>query len=506
MQFSENTPVLIGVAQKTWHDIDTGRSPVDALHEVSAAAIEDAGGEDVVGAIDTLATIRFIADATPRIKGLFPRDPGSQLARRLGVTRAAVFQGVIGGNSPQSLVNYFANKLAAGKHDVVMLAGAELLATFFTALKGGEDISGWVDQADTEPTVIGRERDGNNATELAHGLYRPINTYPLFENSLRHHLGVSRDRHHAMVAELCSRMSRVAAENPLAWRQRYRSAEDVGRVAQNNRYIGYPYTRAMNAVMEVDMAAAVLLTTAGRARALGIAPERLIYLRGGADVNDIWYVSERPCLHDSPAIASAWEAVIAQSGITLDEISWFDIYSCFPSAVQVACRAIGLSPLDERGMTVTGGLPFFGGPGNNYSLHAIAEMVDRLRETGSGHGLVTANGYYLTKHALGLYSTDPPKNTWQPFDSAPLQRKVDAAQRLAIAADAAGGATIETYTVTFDREGPRRGIVVARNARGERVIANTASDADTLAQLLAEDPIGTRGNITVRDGVNILEL
>ena len=506
MQVSANTPVLIGAGQKTWHDSDAGRTPVDALCEAGAAAIEDAGGKRLAGAIDALATVRFIADATPKIKPLFPRNPGSQLASRLGIARATVYQGVIGGNSPQFLVNHFANRLALGEHNVVMLAGAELLATFFAALKGGEDISAWAGPEEAEPLTIGRDREGNNATELAHGLYRPINTYPLFENSLRYHLGSSREQHGALVAELCSRMSRVAADNPHAWRQRYRSAEDIGTVVRNNRYIGYPYTRAMNPILEVDMAAAIIMTTVGKARELGIGEDRCIYLRGGADVNDIWYVSERPSLHDSPAIAAAWQSVTAQSGITLDEIAWFDLYSCFPSAVQVACRALGLSPLDERGVTVTGGLPCFGGPGNNYSLHAIAEMVDRLRETGAGHGLVTANGYYLTKHSLGLYSTEAPEGVWQPIDSAPLQQKIDAAARLAIAADASGAATIESYTVAFDREGPRRGIVVARNGAGERVIANTADDADTLEQLIAQDPIGASGNITARDGVNILEL
>jgi acetyl-CoA C-acetyltransferase len=506
MQASADAPVLIGVGQKTWHDTDIGRTPVDALCAAGTAAIEDAGADRLNEEIDALATIRFIADATPRIKGLFPRNPGNRLAGRLDIANAAVFQGVIGGNSPQFLVNHFANKLARGEHEVVMLAGAELLSTFFAALKGGEDIAAWSGGEGAEPPTIGRDREGNNATELAHGLYRPINTYPLFENSLQHHLGAAREQHHALIAELCSRMSRVAADNPYAWRQRHRSAGDIGTVARNNRYIGYPYTRAMNAVMEVDMAAAVIMTTAGKARELGIEEDRWIYLRGGADVNDIWYVSERPSLHDSPAIEAAWAAVSLQSGVTLDEISWFDLYSCFPSAVQVACRALGLSPLDERGVTVTGGLPFFGGPGNNYSLHAIATMVDRLRETGSGHGLVTANGYFLTKHSLGLYSREAPRHPWQQIDSAPLQQKIDGDPRLPVAADASGAATIETYTVAFDRDGPRRGIVVARNREGERVVANTADDAATLALLIAQDPVGAGGNITVQDGVNILEL
>jgi acetyl-CoA C-acetyltransferase len=229
-------------------------------------------------------------------------------------------------------------------------------------------------------------------------------------------------------------------------------------------------------------------------------------LRGGADVNDIWFVSERPTLHQSPAINLAWNAVSAHTGITLDEISRFDIYSCFPSAVQIACNELGLSPLDPRGVTVTGGLPCFGGPGNNYSLHAIAEMATTLRATGKGHGLVTANGLYLTKHSLGLYSTEPPSQAWQAIDSSILQQRIDAAPRLALAADPAGLATIETYTVGFGREGPKQGIVIARNAAGERVVANTATDADTLNQLMAQDPIGHSGNVRMQDGINILEL
>ena len=280
---------------------------------------------------------------------------------------------------------------------------------------------------------MGQEREGHNATELAHGLYEPINTYPLFENSLRHHLGLSQAQHTAYIAQLCSRMSRVAAGNPHAWRPHFQSADEISTVAQNNRYIGYPYTRAMNPILAVDMAAAVIMTTAGKARELGIDQSQWIYLRGGADVNDIWFVSERPTLHQSPAINLAWNAVSAHAGIALDEISRFDIYSCFPSAVQIACNEIGLSPLDPRGVTVTGGLPCFGGPGNNYSLHAIAEMVTTLRGAGAGHGLVTANGLYLTKHSLGLYSTEPPAQPWQDIDSGVLQQRIDAAPRLALA-------------------------------------------------------------------------
>ncbi|MEZ5572650.1 MAG: acetyl-CoA acetyltransferase [Halioglobus sp.] len=502
----DNTPIIIGTGQSTWREVDASRTPIDALYTASAKAMEDVGNARLQTAIDALAMVRFIADTTPGVGALFPRNPGSQLAQRLGISGASFYQGTIGGNTPQYLVNHFAGKLARGEHEAVLLAGAELLATLFSVLRSGEDISAWAGDVAEEPPTLGREREGHTTAELAHGLYEPINTYPLFEQSLRHHLGVSAQQHTAHIAQLCSRMSGVAANNPLAWRPQLQSAAEIATVAQNNRYIGYPYTRAMNPILEVDMAAAVVMTTVGKARELGIDPSQWIYLRGGADVNDIWYVSERPILHASPAINLAWQSVSAQAGITLDEVSLFDIYSCFPSAVQVACNEIGLAPLDTRGVTVTGGLPYFGGPGNNYSLHAIAEMVSQLRSGGRGHGLITANGMYLTKHSLGVYSTEPPALRWQDSDNGALQQRIDAAPRLTVAADPSGNATIETWTVSFGREGPKRGIVLARNAAGERIVANTASDANTLQQLITEDPIGHRGRVRVSDGMNILEI
>lgn len=505
MPIPDNTPIIIGTGQKTWHAVDASRTPVDALYEVGTTAIADTGRSTLVDAIDTIAMVRFIADTTPGTGALFPRNPGSQLAQRLGIKNAAQFQGTIGGNTPQYLVNHFASRLARGDHSMVLLAGAELLATLFDALRSGGNISAWAGDAAAEPPTVGQEREGHNATELAHGLYEPINTYPLFENSLAHNLGLSREQHTAHIAEICSRMSRVAADNPHAWRPQFQSAQEISTIAQNNRYIGFPYTRAMNPILAVDMAAAVVMTTVGKARELGIDPSQWIYLRGGADVNDIWFVSERPTLHRSPAINLAWHAVSAHTGITLDEISRFDIYSCFPSAVQIACHEIGLSPLDDRGVTVTGGLPCLGGPGNNYSLHAIAEMVTALRATGKGHGLVTANGLYLTKHSLGLYSTEPPPLAWQDIDNGALQQQIDAAPRLPLAANPAGRASIESYTVSFGREGPKKGIVIARNDAGERIVANTAGDSATLNQLMAQDPIGQSGNVRAKDGINTLE-
>jgi acetyl-CoA C-acetyltransferase len=505
MEISDKLPIIVGVAQKTWRDTDVERTPVDALTEVSALALADMGLGDLTQAVDAVAMVRFIGDTDPGTAALFPRNPGRQVAQRLGLTEASFFQGVIGGNTPQYLANHFARKLANGEHSAVMISGAELLATMFSAFRSGGDISSWCGAAEDQPTTIGHERDGLNNTEKQYGLYEPINTYPLFENSLRHHLGLSCADHQANIATICSTMSEVAAANPHAWKPEALTPEQVRTADKGNRYIGFPYTKAMNPVLAVDMAASVIMTTVGKARELGIDSSQWIYLRGGIDINDSWYVSERPSLHESPAIRLAWQNLSKSTGIDIDAVTDFDIYSCFPSAVQVACNEIGLSPLDPRGVTVTGGLPYLGGPGNNYSLHAIAEMVSRLRSRGAGHGLVTANGLYLTKHSMGLYSTEPMEGAWQAIDDNTLQQQIDELPTICLAQEPAGPVTVETFTVRFDRDGPQTGIVVARNDQGERILCYTRDDALSLSRLLSEDPIGRRGEIVIENETNIFE-
>lgn len=265
--------------------------------------------------------------------------------------------------------------------------------------------------------------------------------------------------------------------------------------------ICHPYTKVMNAIIAVDQAAAVLLTTAGRARELGVPRERWIYLRGAASAHDTWFLGEREALHRSPALAVAAREALAQAGFGLDEIALFDLYSCFPSAVQVACDAIGLAIDDPRGVTVTGGMSLFGGPGNNYSLHAIATLVERLRAAGEGVGLVSANGGYLTKHAVGVYATAPGPRPWQPLDNVPLQAEVDRHRGPPLADVGNGTFTIEACTVKFRGDEPDGAILVGRLASGARGVAVSA-EMSVMSRILTEDCVGAEGSVVHRDGQN----
>lgn len=498
---TDNRPVLIGVAQHTWRDRDPGRGPVDALAQVSAAALEDCGAAGIGAAIDSVATVPFLANQVPGLAELLPANAGDALCRRLGL-RAQTFTAHVGGNTPQQLVNYFADRLARGDSRAVLLSGGELIGTLTQALKSGADVSHWQLGGEAEPVWLGDNREPCTALERAHGLFEPVNTYPLFESALRHARGWSQQEHLAQLGGLVSRMSEVAAANPHAWRRQRWSAEAAVSTADGNRFISYPYTRVMNAILAVDMATALVMTTAQTARELGVAPERLVYLRGAADGNDIWNVSERPVLHQSPAIRACATQALCQAGLAVDDVALFDIYSCFPSAVQVACDAIGIACDDPRGVTLTGGLTMFGGPGNNYSSHGIVEMVQRLRAGEGEHGMVIANGNYLTKHSIGVYSRLPGNAPWPAAGRRDLQAELDAIEALPVAAAPEGRGTIEAFTASFRGEAPERGIVLGRMADGQRFVANTGTDAGTLERLVNEDLVGVTGEVGPVDSGN----
>jgi acetyl-CoA C-acetyltransferase len=344
--------------------------------------------------------------------------------------------------------------------------------------------------------MTGDLRPGVNDLEVRHGMRLPVEVYPLFENALRARAGETIDEHQRKVGALMARFTRVAAKNPYAWFRQERVPEDLITVSPDNRMVGFPYPKRLNAIIEVDQAAAVVMTSLARAKELGVPSDRMVFLWGGADATDIWHVSERLDYVESPAIRAAGRAALAQAGVSADDIAYIDLYSCFPSAVQIGRDALGIAPDDPRDLTVTGGLPYHGGPGNNYSMHAIATMVNLLRGDPAAKGLVTALGWFITKHSVGVYSGSPPPREWsrEPgcYDDA-----ADAARAPRVVAEANGPATIETYTVVHGRDGaPERGIVIGRRDDGRRFLATTpAGDRGALEALEREEGVGRRGRV-----------
>ncbi len=493
-------PVLVGAGQLVDRSTDLAQalSPLSMMRSTAQAAAEDAGlPVEALAKLDALAVVSTVGP-------VMISNPPAALAAALGAKSAAGYLTVTGGNTPQTLVNHFADEIVSGRSSLVLLSGAEILNTLALASKAGEPIDRWKDDsADGEPALLWPARAGSNATERAHGMVAPIVTYPLFENALRRHYGRTHAAHQQAIGELFSPFTAIARDNPHAWFPTQRSAEEIATPSPQNRYIGFPYTKYMNAVMQVNQSASVLLTSDAKARELGIDESRWVYLHGHCDINDIWFVSERLDFHSSPALKAGLEATLDMAAMTATDIDLFDVYSCFPAVVEITRDALGMKEDDPRCFTVTGGLPYFGGAGNNYSMHAIATMMDRLREAPEQRGLVTANGWYLTKHALGIYGGTAPEKPFAARRALRPDTTLPETNHPRLDPQPSGTGTIETYTVMFSRAGePERGLVLGRLATGNRFIADLPPDPELLEQLVAADPIGSKGQVSSGEPVN----
>jgi acetyl-CoA C-acetyltransferase len=477
-------PILVGVGQLTNRAGDPGEvmEPLAMMAEAARRAADDAGL--ALREVDELTVINCITRTYA--------DPAGMLAEQLGCTPRSKIYTAMGGNSPQWRVNESAARIARGEVRIALIAGAEAMAGAALARRAGVTPQ-WA--AEGSPDMVGDARWGNNAVEQRHNALMPTAVYPLFENALRASRGWSIERHRQYLGELCSALAAVAKDNPYAWFRDGKSAAEITTVADRNRMIGWPYPKYMNAIIAVDQAAALLLTDTEAAHQLGIPESKWVYVVGCGDATDHWLISDRVNFHTSPAIRAAGADALAQARVTIDEIDAFDLYSCFPCAVQIGGDMLGIGVDDQRPRTVTGALPYHGGPGNNYVTHAIASMAARLRAKPGTRGLVTGVGWYLTKHAVGIYQSAPPAHRFERRDPKQAQAQVDAQPHPQLAETADGAVTVETYTVMHDREGkPASGIVVARLGDGRRCWANL-SDTAVLERIEREELIGTRGHV-----------
>src|SRR5918994_1077189 len=498
------TPVVVGAGQTTQRPDDpaVAREPIDLLADAARAADTDAGARrSVLAALDTVAVVEIVSWKYP--------DPGALLGRRLGIEPRTTVTTTVGGNSPQLLVSELATEIALGDARAALIGGAERVYTRWRARREPKTWLDWT-QADDPPCarVVGDPRPGTNDYEMAHTAVAPTQIYPLFETALRSQAGRTVDEHQREVSELWATFAAVASDNPYAWSSVPYSAEEICTPSADNRIVTFPYLKRMCANIDVDEAAALLLCSYEVAHDLGVPDERLAFPLAGADAHDHFFFSERESLCASPAIAVAGRAVLDAAGAGIDDVARFDLYSCFPSAVEIALSALGLpgpNGGDGRPLTVTGGLGFAGGPANNYPTHAIAAMVDACRRGPGPDGMVSALGWYVTKHSIGLYSTAPPEGGFIRVDPATTQATVDALPGRTTAGPYSGPATVEATAVVFEREGaPAVAIVSTITPDGRRALANTR-DADVMRDMTEKAWEGRRVTLRTDGTVNTFD-
>ena len=440
------TPILVGQAQVTQHidNLESAAGPIELMSQAVRAALADAGIQNAT-TIDALRVVRSLSTRST--------NPAQDIASMLEISANEYGLTPHGGNMPQYLVNSAALQIRDDGAQMIVLTGGESFRSRRRARAAQMTLPWMEPKEDRErhaPTALGEDLVMNHEIELAHKIMLPIEIYPMFETALRYRDKRTVADHQKHISELWARFSDVAATNPHAWIQQSYTAQAIRTPTPDNRMIGFPYTKLMNSNNDVDMAAALVMCSVERAEALGIARDKWIFLHAGTDCHEHNFVSHRYSFTDTPAIRIGGQRVLALAEKSIDEIENLDLYSCFPSAVQLGAESLGVSL--DRQLTCTGGLSFAGGPFNNYVMHAIATTMTTLREKPTETGLVWANGGYATKHAFGVYATTPPLHG---FRHESPQSEVDALPRRAVATalEAKGAATIEAYSVMHDRDG-----------------------------------------------------
>ena len=478
MRYDPRTPVIVGAAQVTdrIEDPTAARTPLELMVDAVRSAAVDAGTTTVLRGLELIAVVGGLWS--------YP-DPGRQIAQRISADRTATLLTEFSGHIPQALINHIAGRIQAGDLSTAVACGGEANRAARRARRTATER-----RRDLDPLLPPAERFGpplimSDDAESERGVLAPAFVYPVIDSAIRHARGETIEEHRDRISALWAGLSVVASQNPHAARQEALTAAEIKEPTDGNRMVGFPYTVAMNANNNVDQASAVIICSAGRARELGVPIDQWIFIHAGALSTDTARLTNRHELHRSPGIRHAGRRCLELAHTSVDDLTHVDLYSCFPSSVQVSASELGLDT--DRSLTVTGGLTFAGAPINNYSGQALAAMVHRLRDE-PGRGLIHANGGYVTSHAMAVYGNEPPPAGR--FRSGHPQEPVDAEPTRAADHQHVGSATVEAYSVIHDRAGsPEWALVALRTPDDARTWGRT-TDPDLLSAMMVSEHAG----------------
>ncbi|WP_339038398.1 acetyl-CoA acetyltransferase [Bradyrhizobium symbiodeficiens] len=490
----DRIPVIVGIGEIVDRpkEITEGLEPLDLLEQALLRAEQDAGAK-LLSEVQSLDVVNFLSWRY--------RDPEKLLAQRLGITPAHCYYGPVGGESPIRYIHEAAKRIARGECTVAAVCGAEAQSTATKAERAGVTLP-WTPFAhDVEEPKRGAAFQKPLAVTL--GVFRPVTVYPFYEAASSAHWGQTPREAMAESGTLWSRYSEAAAQNPNAWLKRRYAPEEITTPTADNRLIAWPYNKLMVANPSVNMGGALLLTSLAKARAAGIAEDKLVYPLGGASAEEPRDYLLRDQFYESHPQNAVLRRVMDLAGGDGKKFDAIELYSCFPCVPKMARRTLGLGA--DVQPTVTGGLTFFGAPLNTYMTHAACAMVRRLRG-GAKLGLLYGQGGFVTKHHALVVAKVPPRETMAQETS--VQAEADRNKRAVpeFTAEASGKGKVESFTVLYGRGGEvEHGVVMLRTADDRRTLARiSASDSATLAHLLSMDrtPVGSIGEIALAaDGV-----
>jgi acetyl-CoA C-acetyltransferase len=488
----DRIPVIVGIGEFSDHpkEIAAGLEPLALMVEALTRAEQDSGGS-LLNDIDSLDIVNFLSWRY--------HDPAKLLSERLGIAPKHCYYGPVGGESPIRYIHEAAQRIARGESKVAAICGAEAQSTATKAERAGVALP-WPPFAHEAPEPL---RGANYQRPMAAtlGVAKPVTVYPFYEAATAAHWGLTPREASQESGTLWARYAAVAAQNPEAWIKKAYTPDEITTPTPDNRLIAWPYTKLMVANPMVNQAAAILVTSLAKARAAGIADDRMVHIHGGASAEEPRDFLDRDQFFESHA-----QNAVLKAAMDLADSKAFDaieLYSCFPCVPKMARRTLGLGA--DVMPTVTGGLTFFGAPLNDYMAHAACAMVRRIR-AGATTGLLYGQGGFVTKHhALVLSSQASVAPLAQDTN---VQAEADRNRRPVprYVTEASGNGTVESFTVIYGRNGQaEHGVVILRTADNARALARVpATDAATLAHLMDMDrtPVGSVGTISAAgDGV-----
>jgi len=490
-ELDKRLPVIVGVGQykQQLDDVTSALEQYRLMEEAVRLAADDAGCSSLLNSIDQMLVIGGM--------WRYP-DPGRLISESIGSPEARTFLTAMGGNMPQACVSEVCELITANQIDVAVITGGEAVYSKNKLKKLGLELPRDGSEEELDPaTPYGENIPMSSEHERANGFYMPTQIYALFESAIRFSLGETHQEHRDRIAALWEGFNKVAVSNPFAWVRSSMTAEEIKTPSPSNRMVGYPYTKSMNANSFVDYGGAIIVCSVEKAQLLGISPDRWVFPHVATDGNASYLFSQRESFHESPAMRIAGERCFELAGLSVDDVGHMDLYSCFPSCVQLIMAELGIS--SDRVVTTTGGLPFFGGPMNSYVIHAIASTVDAIRETGE-MGYVHANGGYATKQACGIYGSSPPS---KPFRRVNVQPEIDKNPLREVDETPRGLATIEAYTVMHNREGPETALISCLMSDGRRALTTT-DDQFLMSEMMEEEYIGRSVDIETDGSIGLV--
>src|SRR3954465_2584804 len=437
----DRIPVIVGVGEIVDRpkDIADGLEPLSLLEQALKRAEADSGAK-LLGEIGSLDVVNFLSWRY--------RDPEKQLAERLGIKPAHCYYGPVGGESPIRYLHEAAQRIARGECSVAAVCGAEAQSTATKAQRTGVELP-WTPFAhDVPEPKRGAAFQKPMAVKL--GVFRPVTVYPFYEAATSAHWGQTPREAMAESGQLWSTYSNVASQNPNAWLKRRVTSEEITTPSADNRLIAWAYPKLMVANPAVNMGAAVLITSLAKARAAGIAEDRLIYVWGGASAEeqrDYLIRDQFIQSHPQNAVLEAVMDLVGGDGKAFDAI---ELYSCFPCVPKMARRTLGLGA--DVQPTVTGGLTFFGAPLNTYMTHAACAMVRKLR-SGARLGLLYGQGGFVTKHHALVLSRQAPAGALAQDTSVQAEADSHRGTVPEFVTEASGKGKVESFTVLYGRGG-----------------------------------------------------